>query len=201
MTSLSPTWAFNSPLADSIDLLQMPFLDVFTLESLNHTGSSLPTYYKSPSTISSQPANPQHNFEPPNTPTALPQIQNSDLRFNYKNPKRKLVIPNMIQVQKAAKCKCTFPDCTRRFTQISHLKRHKKIHTEDKSHTCIFCKRNLSRLDNLKAHIWLHTRPVGGRVEYHADAQRVWEGMPRRALKGNSGLNTTVAGFSENASL
>ena len=50
---------------------------------------------------------------------------------------------------------CQF--CDKVFSVLSHVKRHEKIHTGDKSHSCEICGRSFTLKGNLSAHMLTHT--------------------------------------------
>ncbi|RPA78468.1 hypothetical protein BJ508DRAFT_363854 [Ascobolus immersus RN42] len=67
--------------------------------------------------------------------------------------------------------KCTFENCTSRFSRQEHLRRHENTHyPERKPYVCPVerCWRPFSRTDNLKQHLHSHKKP-GGKNRYVPD--------------------------------
>lgn len=52
---------------------------------------------------------------------------------------------------------CEFPNCGKKFSYLSELKRHSTIHCKEQSFVCSTCKKSFTRADNLKAHERLHS--------------------------------------------
>ncbi len=51
---------------------------------------------------------------------------------------------------------CTRDQCDKTFLRASNLKKHLRVHTKEKPHSCHLCGKSFSRLDHLKVHQKIH---------------------------------------------
>jgi hypothetical protein len=117
--------------------------------------------------------------------TALHRVQDSGRVTKRSNQAAQNYNADGIQIDSVVEkglYHCNWLGCKSKgkFTRPEHLKRHMKIHTEQKDVACPFCKVTSkpkyfqrARKDNLKAHIILHTNPEpqkGKRTKYFPEA-------------------------------
>jgi Zinc finger, C2H2 type len=54
--------------------------------------------------------------------------------------------------------RCTWPECTWRFSRSDELARHRRSHNGHKPYECLLCEKRFARSDHLTKHIRVHLR-------------------------------------------
>jgi uncharacterized Zn-finger protein len=54
---------------------------------------------------------------------------------------------------------CDYKECRKAFTRTDELKRHKRIHIDDRSYSCDVCQKRFLRSDHLSKHMQVHQKP------------------------------------------
>lgn len=87
---------------------------------------------------------------------------------------------------------CDFPNCGKKFSYTSELKRHQSAHSKETNFLCAICGKTFSRSDNLKAHERLHT----DEKPFKCDWPGCGEGFKsRNSLKNHSCIHEVNFGF------
>ncbi len=53
---------------------------------------------------------------------------------------------------------CDFQPCGKTFTRSDELKRHKRIHNDDRNFPCPICRKKFLRSDHLSKHVLIHSK-------------------------------------------
>jgi uncharacterized Zn-finger protein len=148
MASMSPS---PSPLEESMSAKAAKLALSLVDESKNSANSAMPanqSLFKSP-----EVQNLYSIIHTPHTPTVVPHngVLSVSPEFEFTVCEKKFV------------CK----HCDKRFKRHEHLKRHMKIHTDDRPFCCDIegCGRKFSRSDNFRAHRRTHMKK-GGRNSF-----------------------------------
>ncbi|OZJ01729.1 hypothetical protein BZG36_05447 [Bifiguratus adelaidae] len=95
---------------------------------------------------------------------------------------------------------CSFPNCSRVFKRLEHLRRHLRTHTLERPYPCPMCNKRFSRSDNLAQHKKTHERKRNSGRVTKADANHTRTSSDGGLAAVVAGLAISRGGHSRNSS-